>query len=292
MLCLLGSADAAAQQGEQLRGRVVDAVTGFPIAGAVVRIPVLERYTITNEDGWFGMGGLEKRRYGLEVAQLGYSLATPWARLPQADPLTILLTPQPIELEAVRAYNHKLDRDAKRHAFGRGRFYRVFDREDILATGADNGVEFLRQGPRMPIVVCDMNDPLELLCTRRPFHGVAGVLAALPLFTGRTRVSAGASGAQAEALGRSNRIAAIKGLAFPTVYVDDYLVPGGIAALKDVSLGDVHRVETYGMRGETEIRFYTAGYLELLATGATRPVFTLPPRYQYHPPTVLPDTVR
>jgi hypothetical protein len=57
-------------------------------------------------------------------------------------------------------------------------------------------------------------------------------------------------------------------------------------------MSTLHRVETFGARGELEVRLYTAAYLEELATGAGRPLFAVPRADVYEPPAtvVRPDT--
>ncbi|MEX2609682.1 MAG: carboxypeptidase-like regulatory domain-containing protein [Gemmatimonadota bacterium] len=291
VLAALVTAPGAAQELHELRGQVVDSLTGAPVAGALIRMPMVRRHTITNAEGWFRFTGLQARIHYVAVAQLGYRSVTPAVMLPQAAPLVIRITPEPVVLEAIRVYNDRLHRDALR----RGQFFRAFDRGEILATGAADGLEFLRLGPRMPIVLCDKNDHQERLCTRRPFDGatgaslMGGVYRAGALQAPRSRVLA-----LLDLMGRYDALAAVKGLAYPPVFLDDHLLPGGLAALEAIPMSTLHRVETFGTRGELEIRLYTAAYLEELATGAERPMFAVPSTDVYEPPvTVLrPDTAR
>ncbi|MEX0891586.1 MAG: carboxypeptidase regulatory-like domain-containing protein [Gemmatimonadota bacterium] len=278
-----------AQEPPVLRGQVVDSITGAPLAGTLVRISALNRYTVTNDGGWFVFTGLEERLYLLTVGQLGYADAFPAAVLPQRTPLRIRLAPKPVELEAVRAYNDRLNSQARARAhpyilIGAG-FYRAFDRDKILETGAVHGLEFLALGPHMPVVRCNLNDPTESMCTRMPMmYGLD--LGRMGRVYGGTSVGGSRSGAR-------RGIAGIKAVAQPPVFLDDEKMPGGIAGLADVPMGDIHRVETFGIRGEIQVRFYTAGYLQLLATGVRRPVFHLAETERYSPPWIVvqPDTV-
>ncbi|MEX0891589.1 MAG: carboxypeptidase regulatory-like domain-containing protein [Gemmatimonadota bacterium] len=278
-----------AQEPPVLRGQVVDSITGAPLAGTLVRISALNRYTVTNDGGWFVFPGLEERLYLLNVGQLGYADAIAATTVPQGSPLRIRLVPKPVELEAVRAYNNRLNSEAKARAhpyilIGSG-FFQVFDRDKILETGAVHCLEFLALGPHMPVVRCDLNDPTESMCTRMPLmHRLD--LGRMGTISNRTWVDRQRS--------RERRgISGIKWVAQPPVFLDDEYMPGGIAGLADVPMGDIHRVETFGIRGEISIRFYTAGYLQLLATGVRRPVFHLAETERYSPPWIVvqPDTV-
>jgi hypothetical protein len=291
LLLLLGAPDpGSAQESQTLRGQVVDSLTGAPVPGAIVRVSALERYTITNDAGWFIMTGLPAGWHALEASQLGYGQATPWVRLPQDAPLVVYIAPQPIVLDAVRAHNDRLYREARARAHrwvaqGAG-FFRVFDRDKILATGAADALEFLRRGPRMPIKICDINDERERLCTRIAFEGATGAGMMGGNFTAWERQELSARLRRAR---NRDRISAIKAMAYPPVYLDDEYVTGGLASLDTLPTGDIHRVETYGLRGEKEIRLYTAAYLELLATGVRRPVLMVPPRHLFDPPALAVD---
>lgn len=75
-LLLLLSADvltAAAQPTQQLTGRVVDADTERPLAGATVSLPDLDRGTLTNAEGRYTFDRVPVGRYVIEVRFVGYA---------------------------------------------------------------------------------------------------------------------------------------------------------------------------------------------------------------------------
>lgn len=49
------------------------------------------------------------------------------------------------------------------------------------------------------------------------------------------------------------------------------------------TLHDIHRIETYGDRGERQIRLYTSGYLRMVELGAARPDFSVPAWHRFDP---------
>jgi len=242
-----------ALEAQTLRGRVVDALTDQPISGALVRLNDGERATTTQENGWFQFDGLTSGAVELSVHQLGYSDLTATVAVPGTDPLVLRLQPQPIELEGVEAYNERLRHDALRRAHDLDAFYRTFDRDDILASAATNALGFLTEDVGIPILPCDGAREELGLCVRKPgLH---------PCDLGGCRATNG----------QFRGISGIRWVARVPVYLDDAPLPGGLTALEERTLEDIYRVESFGDRGERQLRFYTGGYLQYLSTGAERP---------------------
>ena len=64
----------AFQTGYRLTGSVVDAISGEPIAGALIRLPDISRQTISNEKGQFVLGQVPAGHHVIEVSALGFSV--------------------------------------------------------------------------------------------------------------------------------------------------------------------------------------------------------------------------
>lgn len=84
LVCLAGPAEAvpsgvggsAVEDTVLIRGQVLDAATGQPLAGAQVRIVELNRGDVTHEDGEFNFSRLAGGKYTLIVERMGYRRAT------------------------------------------------------------------------------------------------------------------------------------------------------------------------------------------------------------------------
>jgi iron complex outermembrane recepter protein len=70
---LLPQAGTAAQSAAAVSGRLLDSVTGLPIAGATVQIDELRRQTTSSDDGTFRFEGVPPGSYHLSVRFTGYS---------------------------------------------------------------------------------------------------------------------------------------------------------------------------------------------------------------------------
>jgi iron complex outermembrane receptor protein len=102
VLLALASPRAAAAQAE-LAGRVVDAGTGQPIAGASVRISAIGRAELSHADGVFHFHRIPAGEYVVSAARVGYAPGTATARLAagRTDSVTIRLAPSAVELGAL-----------------------------------------------------------------------------------------------------------------------------------------------------------------------------------------------
>ena len=99
--CLLPLAAAAAPP-LRISGRVTEAGTGEPVAGAAVTLDEHYLWTITGADGSFVLEGAEKGRYQLEVSCLGYVTVKQELDLRQSiDKLEITLQPSTLALSEV-----------------------------------------------------------------------------------------------------------------------------------------------------------------------------------------------
>jgi len=259
----------AAQQAApvtDLVGAVVDARDGSPVAGAVVRVPAVNRYTLSGEDGRFTLRNVPRGEQAILVHRIGYRERT--FRLTVQPGLLHLLEvePEPILLEGVEVVvgedpaHRILDSAARIRASGRPGvwgevvFWSAWDREEIEAAGIDEPRLFLTRGPpRIVIRPCvGLGLPADRLCVSPPFGGMR----LLPAW--------GPPGGSAPVTG----LAAGRGRGVP-VFLDGQ--PMALEDLDSFTMELVHRVETYGDRGEQGIRLYTEGYLRLVAEGVVQP---------------------
>jgi uncharacterized surface anchored protein len=100
---LLGSVPgSAAAQAGAIRGTVVDAVTGRPIAGALVVLKETGRSTSAGERGQFAFAGLPAGDYRVESKMIGYSSGLDSISV-GAEPvrLSIALTASPVVLDGI-----------------------------------------------------------------------------------------------------------------------------------------------------------------------------------------------
>ena len=72
LILLASTAAALAAGGLDISGKVLEADTGLPVPGAIVRLDNNYLWAITDEDGEFELEGVQKGTYALEVSCLGY----------------------------------------------------------------------------------------------------------------------------------------------------------------------------------------------------------------------------
>lgn len=97
MLCLNFSAMAQ----EKLKGRVVDAQTQEPLAGALIKIKTPAKTVISNSEGYFELN-LPKGTYELQVQYLAYGTKELLLQLPQNEPLLLQLNANENNLQEVQ----------------------------------------------------------------------------------------------------------------------------------------------------------------------------------------------
>lgn len=103
---------AAAQEGDvTLRGHVVDAATGQPLANATVEIESVDRGTITDVQGRFFLTGLRAGTYEVVIGRLGYEERTQSVAVSAgAEALTVRLAADPIRMAAIEVQIDRLER--------------------------------------------------------------------------------------------------------------------------------------------------------------------------------------
>lgn len=103
LLALAGEiGDASAQTDPALRGRVLEAGSGAPVAGATVRVgDTGDVPVISAADGRWQVGRLSPGEHRVSVQHLGHTARTLTVRVPTDHELVISLTPEALPLDAV-----------------------------------------------------------------------------------------------------------------------------------------------------------------------------------------------
>jgi hypothetical protein len=285
-------AHASAQSGVSFRGRVIDASTGAPMNQAIVRVPVSGKYTLTNADGLFRIDGVPRGLQNVVVVNLGYGELSVRLNVQPDSVYTISISPQPIQLAPVVVVASRfMDQRSERRVqdmerFGRGEpvAWRKWDRDKILASGHAKPLDFLSKTARVSIRKCTgLGMPSNRLCVGVPYDGLQH-----PLYGGNASWTAETARRDAVQLGNTpgrggnlsgyfaskyNRDPASAPLTINSVVVTVYLddVPLRLEDLRKYKMEDMHRIESYGNRGERGIRFYTSGYLRLVEAGLIKP---------------------
>lgn len=226
----------AASSAATLTGQVIDQQTGEPVRGTMVEVSPAHRRTVTDADGRFEIR-LRPGDYLVTVSQIGYAeqRITVSVSPGSAEPIIVSIEPQPLVLEGIQVIADRFE--SRRHIVPM--YSRVMDRARISRSG----------GQSLANVVRSSGNVTPHACT-----GAAGGLSRFA----RATAAAGTGGAQDCVYSRGRVVA-------PTVYIDDNVALGGMAALEMVTPVEVHHVEVYG-RG-TMIRVYTVGYVESVASG-------------------------
>ena len=119
-------AELASERGREVTGRVVEAGTGLPVAGAVVKLGEDYLWTISDADGNFEFDKVQKGDYILEASCLGYVSATTRIDADKVtDEIVMTLHPSSLALDEVvvtaqkakdgLSTSHNLGRDAQNH---------------------------------------------------------------------------------------------------------------------------------------------------------------------------------
>ncbi|MDB4950187.1 MAG: hypothetical protein JWM27_2836 [Gemmatimonadetes bacterium] len=137
-----------------VRGRVVEAATGNPVAGALVSFPDLRKRAFTDRTGTFTIRDVPVGGQRLEAAQLGFRLAGRVLEVPAADSLTLRLEPDPVVLQGVTAQVDRLEH-RRVHATLASRTY---DAQQMAVFGHPNPVDFLRNVANLRIAPCNAGE--------------------------------------------------------------------------------------------------------------------------------------
>lgn len=95
--------EATARSLGDLRGRLLDHLTGEPVGQAVVRTGNGGRQALSDAEGRFRFEGVQPGRYALEIRHLGYDVTTAPVEVPAGRDVDVELrvTPQAVELDGI-----------------------------------------------------------------------------------------------------------------------------------------------------------------------------------------------
>ncbi len=156
MLGLIGVAPLRAQGASDsaavISGRVVNAETGHPLLGAAISFGKKGREVLTDSAGRFAVR-VAAGTYPLRISQLGYrdqwrAIDIDAAARPAS--LEVRLEPDPVLLEGITAIADRFR--ARRNAVSVA--VRAFDRQRLLATGAQNMAQFLEEDAFLHRAAC------------------------------------------------------------------------------------------------------------------------------------------
>ncbi|MBW3466610.1 SusC/RagA family TonB-linked outer membrane protein [Arthrospiribacter ruber] len=99
LVCLMGK-QAISQQTFPLRGKVIDAVSGEELPGALVKVSDSQRATVADASGEFSIR-LEEGEYEIILSFIGYTPQKYLVKLPQSEPLKVTLKPEGLSMAAV-----------------------------------------------------------------------------------------------------------------------------------------------------------------------------------------------
>ena len=115
---------------------VVEAGTGRPLPGAIVRIPELDLRLVASPAGLVVFRGLPPGRHGVEVELLGYLSVRVPVTAPRSSPFRVAISPAPIELEGILVEtDNAMGLGARRRAIPMP--VEVLRSEDLAAAGPE-----------------------------------------------------------------------------------------------------------------------------------------------------------
>jgi hypothetical protein len=176
------------------------------------------------------------------------------------------IAPKPIELAPIVVVSSKFMDTRAEHRVNTMTcascppvFWRKWDRDKIIASGIDQPVRFLREAAKVGILKCSsLLQQADRLCVSLPYGG-----APHPFYGGNASWQPRQMGMFYTPDFRAPQRPTTTGA---RVYLDERSLHG-LEALDALSMKDIHRVETYGYKGELGIRLYTSGYLRLVEAG-------------------------
>lgn len=156
LLLTVGAPDLHAQEAtseHELRGTVVDASSGEPVARAIVGLKEADRGVFTGSDGTFRIGGVSAGSHVLVAERLGYRTASARVIVGENDatnPVRLALEPDPVLLEGVQVVTSRFQR--RRNATASS--VHAFQQDDLLSAQHVSVAEFIEARAGVPIVNC------------------------------------------------------------------------------------------------------------------------------------------
>lgn len=144
-----------------VQGRVVDAATGAPIAGAFVSLSDLDWGVLTDADGRFLLRVDPSPRYRVEVQNLGFQTLEREIERPGPD-LTLEIEADPVQLEELRVMVDRFRFRRRAAAMS----VTAFERDALLADASTDVMQFLQSRTGRPLRECPFRNAFASLCIR------------------------------------------------------------------------------------------------------------------------------
>jgi hypothetical protein len=170
LLALAGAQPAAGQQDSLppptgtalMSGRVLDAVSGEPVAGASVFIRELGRMTITNEYGGFVLDRLPEGSYTWTFRRLGYADWEAESPVRHRDWFTVRLLPQPEVLAGLTVVADGFERRRRRVNAS----VLAIEEAQMMGSAAGNAHQLLMSRGNIPVVACGTGEVFSCMFYR------------------------------------------------------------------------------------------------------------------------------
>jgi hypothetical protein len=240
-LVALAAAAPASAQRVTLRGQVVDASSGQPIAAALIEVMPRREQAVTDAEGRFTVRTTLGEKVIVADA-LGYGTAMQAVTIGDTEAeVDVSLEKDPILLQGIVATASRLESRRRAYPYS----VRALSAQQIAASGAPNMDIFVRERFGVQFTSC------------RPASATRGALGAFVSYN-----MGGASGYQGCVYSRGT-------YAPSRVYIDEVRMPDP-GALALYQPGDIATVEVY--RGGEEVRLYTRWWMEWSARNNFRPL--------------------
>jgi hypothetical protein len=169
-----------------VRGRVLDAVTQQPIAGAFVGPADADEGVLTDSLGNFALKLPPVRVRSLTAEQMGYVMGEITYQVEnEEEPVVILLEPDPVLLEGIRIVSDRLQ--SRRNAVAVS--VQAFDQEDLLRTPLRDAAEFVRWNAGGHFQRCTTSGLAECVYTRGRVQPVRVCIDDFPAIGGMHQLS-------------------------------------------------------------------------------------------------------
>lgn len=155
----LCASSAAAQRPAVVRGTVVDAASGRPVAGAVVHIGD-DHLSVADREGRFEISRLNAGSYPVWATAMGYKVGTAEIEVPfDSTTVTLSMEADPVRLEAIVATVNRFE--SRTHTYAHS--MRVFREEQLRTAAASDMREFVMWRAGLRRVACGMGDVCVML---------------------------------------------------------------------------------------------------------------------------------
>ncbi|WP_276089413.1 TonB-dependent receptor [Pedobacter sp. JY14-1] len=143
-ICMLFPFSMAASGLAEFKGKVTDAVTHEPLAGATVYISDLKATTTTNDEGAFTLRNVPSRgRFLIEVRYVGYKTYSQVVDLSSPEGLDIALTPSVIESAEIVVTGSPFSSDTRTNSLS----VVTVGKQELSSAGGSNLVDAISRVP-------------------------------------------------------------------------------------------------------------------------------------------------